>query len=40
MFLTDFQPHPDPDPGTYHGQLNLPSDQEMWPELYVSTAKT
>lgn len=40
MFLTDFQPHPDPDSGTYHGQLNLPSDQEMWPELYVSSAKT
>lgn len=37
IFLKDCQPHPDPDSGAYHGQLNLPSDQKMWPELYVST---
>lgn len=38
-FLKDFQPHPDPDSGASHGQLNLSSDQEMWPELYVSSAE-
>ncbi|TKS67168.1 Solute carrier family 15 member 1 [Collichthys lucidus] len=34
MFLKDCQPHPDPNPGAYHGQCNLPPDQKMWPELY------
>lgn len=40
MFLKDCQPHPDPDSGANHGQRDLPSDQKMWPELYVSSAGT
>lgn len=38
-FLKDFQPHPDIDAGAHHGQFDLPSDQEMWPELHVSAAE-
>lgn len=38
-FLKDFQPHPDIDAGAHHGQFNLSSDQEMWPELHVRAAK-
>lgn len=36
MLLKDGQPHLDSDYGAHHGQLNLPSDQKMWSELYVS----
>lgn len=38
LFPKDCQPNPDPDSGAYYGQLSLPSDQEMWPELHVSIA--
>lgn len=40
MLLKDCQPHPDPDSGAHHGQPDLPFDQQMWPELHVSSAGT
>lgn len=38
-FLKDFQPHSDIDAGAHHGQFDLSSDQEMWPELHVSARR-
>lgn len=38
-FLKDFQPHSDIVAGAHHGQCDLSSDQEMWPELHVSARR-
>lgn len=38
-FLKDFQPHSDIAAGAHHGQCDLSSDQEMWPELHVSARR-